>query len=1030
MKKDRLTKLGIGLSIPIFILMALFALAPNQAEAGIYAENSETTYQENWIPHTEFTGGCSPETIGTNKWYIEPGDCDKTLEFTLPNVNNINKIEIYIDLWRNRNDLSARFSINGGTTIKPNVGADWSRTPYIHEFTGSELNDFVTGANTITFWDQEGEYHVHDVAIRIYSNASDVATTEGFLHKIRANGVDYDPYNSGPSNLTVNSDQLQVSAQVSGTARFVEFHAFYDGYDDDNDGDFSDWHNVNNNNWNDGHANSAPGIDNPNPVLGGTINHIQTLEVTTPGIYTATWNLPHIVSQNNVRFKIRIVDDNNFVRDAAGGDSRNFSLVRNTPSAYFINPNFENMVLHHDGDPGYEEELSTTVVLPDDLSDFDSAYLIGAYFNNLYISINGETQFKAFLPPANNSGRWDLSITNDVLVSGNPHDIFTYLQPGVNTITYYYWNAGGQWGSLIEEPGPMIVLKREDSGGVADNKAPDLYNASPDADASFVEVDSNIAFSLFDAGSGVNTSSIVMEVNNVEVVPAISNGSSGTRVTYNPGTLPFDTLITVDVAACDNSANCMNESYSFRTVAEDSGATAVSDDFNVCTTDDLTANWTFVDPKGDSSFGIGEDYDSLTIYVPAGSSHDPHYPALTGKKPAGNESARLMQPASNSPNFVVETKFFSMPTDPYQMQGMIVEQDANDYIRFDVTYNGTELRAYVATFVNGVETRQANKILPAGTGYILIHRENGSTWNLHHSLDGNSWKPVVSFTHTISVNNVGVYAGNAQIGSSPIPAYTAEFDYLFDWGSDFVGGEDAESLALPVEISGEGSVDKSVDCGKPLTLTATPEIGWSFDHWSGASSSTQNPLTLNDWDKNETITAHFTRDEYTVTIDASSYDHTGAQTTDNAGGTITQSQATYYYGDTVELTAVPTAGWSLTSWSGAGLSGNNSSKNFTITQNETINVRFDQDKYDLDIVKDGPGNVVISSVGESRGYYIYGDEVTLTAVETNSDYKFRGWSGSINSSDNPVTFILTEGATVTALFSDSVNIFLPVIKAP
>ena len=486
MTKNRLTNVILGLSMPIVVLIGLILFIPNQAEAGIYAENNETTYQENWIPHSEFSGHCNESG---NKWFIEPWDCEKEMDFTLPNVNNIDKIEIYIDLWRNHDSQSTRFNINDGATIKPNVGSDWSRTPYVHEFTGSELNDFVTGSNTIKFWEVEGPYHVHDVAIRIYSSASQVATTQGSLHKIRANGVDYNPYLAGASNLTVNNDQLQVSANVLGNARFVEFHAYYDGYDEDNDGDFSDWHNVNNNNWNDGGVSSAPGVDNPNPVLGGTINHIQTLAVTGAGIYTATWNLPHIVSQSNVRFKVRIVDNNNYARDAAGGDSRNFTLSRNKPSAYFINPNFEDQVLHHGGDAGFDDEYSTTVVLPDDLSAFDSAYLIGAYYANLYISVNDSPQFRAFVAPANHTGRWDLSIYNNIPIGGgSTADLYSYLEPGVNTVTYTYWNASNQWGSLIEKPGPMIVLKRENSLLGTDNTPPDLFNPMPEDGSSFVEI--------------------------------------------------------------------------------------------------------------------------------------------------------------------------------------------------------------------------------------------------------------------------------------------------------------------------------------------------------------------------------------------------------------------------------------------------------------------------------------------------------------------------------------------------------------
>ncbi|MEM7330566.1 MAG: hypothetical protein AAF490_00650 [Chloroflexota bacterium] len=1026
MIKDRLTSAGMLLLLPIAIFLATLLFTPNPAEAGIYSENSETIYQENWIPHSEFRGHCD-EPGG--KWFIEPWDCEMEMDFDLPNVNTINKIEIYVDLWRNHDDQSARFSINDGATIKPNVGSDWSRSPYIHEFTGAALNDFQTGTNTIKFWDEEGAYHVHDVAIRIYSNASNVATTMGSLHKIRVNGVDYDPYNSGNpglstgSNLTVNNDQILVSANVNGTADYVEFHAYYDGYDEDNDGDFTDWHNLNNNNWNEGASNNAPGLDNPTPALGGTINHIQTVEVGPAGVYSATWNIPHIISQSGVRFKVRIVDANDHVRDAAGGDSRSFNLVRNTPSAYFINPDFEDQVLHHNGDDGFPEEYSTTVILPDDITAFDSAYLIGAYYANLYVSINDGPQIRVFESPANSTGRWDLSIINSYQSGGQSIDIFDELMPGENTITYHYWNAGNQWGSFIEKPGPMIVLKREDSSLGADSTPPDLFNAVPADGDTFAEVDTNISFWLLDTGSGVNNGSITMEVNDNLVNPTISNGPSGTRVVYNPPTdFPNNTDVTVEVNACDNSSNCMSETYTFRTIAEDSGALITTDDFNACLLGDTDANWTFVDPEGDSTAVISEDYQTIEISVPEGNRHDPSDPITNT-----NTSARILQPANNAPNFVIETKFLTIPDDKFQIQGMLLQEDANDYMRYDMFFNQGVLKLYVSTFTDGTETVHKTQTVPNSTRYILINRISSVEWDIFYSADGNNWTRLVNFNHNMVVNNVGLYAGNAPSGGQT-PAYTAVFDYILDWGAPFTDGEDSETLTLPVNVEGNGAVQKSVECGKPVTLTAVPELGWSFDSWSGAANSTDNPVVVTDWGEGESVTANFTRDEYTVSFDITSYDHTGAQTTDGAGGSIQADQATYYYGDTVTLTAVNTPGWSATDWSGAGLSGGGDSQTFTILGNETVDVRFDQDKYNLDITFDGPGNVNVSSAAQSRGYYIYGDQITLTAVETDPDFKFRKWSGDVNSFDNPYTFTVTGELNVTATFTDEILIFLPLIN--
>ena len=820
-----------GLIVPI-LMGALYFLVPQDAFAGIYSENSETVYQENWIPHSQYDGNCH----GFNpNWFIEPWECEKSLSFTLPNLNTIDNLEIYIDLWRNHDEQVARFRINNGPTYAPNVGDEWSRTPYIHEFSSAELATagFQNGSNTITFWDDEGGYHIHDVAIRIYSNSAEVTTTEGRLHNIQANGVNYDPYlNIGGNSLNVASDELLISAEVDGNAKYVEFHAYYDGYDEDNDGDFVDWHNLNHNNWNPGGSNQPYGQTNPNPELGGTINHIQTVAVNGPGIYTGTWTLPHIVSQSNVRFKVRIVDDNQYVRDAAGGDSRNFTLSRpNQPSLYAIIPDFNNFVLHHGGTGGFPDVHSETIILPN-IDDFDSAYIIGAYWSNLYITINDSPQFAAF-PGGGLPGRWDLSITNGI--SNSNTDPYNYLQEGENTITYYYFEQD-QYGSFIENPGPMIVLKRENSQLTgADTTPPDLFRESPKAGSTFVSVDTNISFNLFDADSGVDTSSISLQVNGNSVLnPVISNGGAGTLVFYDPPTFDGGETITIEVEACDNAGNCIDESYSFSTELPDLGFTATSDDFNVCSLDSTNADWTFVNPLNDgATASIDADYQKLEIFVPGGSEHD-----LLGT----NYAPRVIQPALNTPAFLLETRFTTVPTQQFQIQGLLVEASETEYIRFDMYHNGTSTQLFAASVSNNSFNFIKNDTVPITTRFLRINRDE-SNWQFFYSLDGTTWEQFHSFTDNIVVENVGVYAGNA--GSSA-PAYTAKIDYFFDLGNPISGEEDDDYLFLPVDVDGNGSVEKSIECGKPVTLTAVPDLGWEFDRWTGAASGTNPEVTVTD----------------------------------------------------------------------------------------------------------------------------------------------------------------------------------------
>lgn len=261
-----------------FLLGLVFVsvlLRPSPVEAGIYDADAEVTYKEYWVSHSEFTGGCgSHEVLAGGSWYLEPWPCAKTLAFEVADdFSQALKAEIYLDLWRNHDGHSARFSLNGGPAHAPDVGYDWSRTPFIAEIPKSELQQ---GTNTITLRDAAGGYHVHDIGFRIYhdgghpllpGSGSDVTPPDGQLTSIVASNGTFSPASGG--TLVVDDDQVTVNATASGgDVKFVEFHAYYYGYDEDNDGQFLDWHNLGRNNFH-------PGGIYPQP-RGGTIDHIGT----------------------------------------------------------------------------------------------------------------------------------------------------------------------------------------------------------------------------------------------------------------------------------------------------------------------------------------------------------------------------------------------------------------------------------------------------------------------------------------------------------------------------------------------------------------------------------------------------------------------------------------------------------------------------------------------------------------------------------------------------------------------------------
>ena len=222
----------------------------------------------------------------------------------------------------------------------------------------------------------------------------------------------------------------------------------------------------------------------------------------------------------------------------------------------------------------------------------------------------------------------------------------------------------------------------------------------------------------------------------------------------------------------------------------------------------------------------------------------------------------------------------------------------------------------------------------------------------------------------------------------------------------FADGQTKTADYLTVTIVGNGTVAKnpnqtSFDIGDKVQLTAIPAVGWSFSRWSGAISSLVNPIdvTIN---KTTSVTATFTQIEYSLSASA----------VGNGSVVKSPNQASYHYGDIVQLTAIPAVGWSFSRWSG-DLSGSISPANLTITGNMTVVATFTQIGYSLMFSTVGNGSVIRNP---DQASYHYGDSVQLTASPS-IGWSFSGWTGDLSGSTNPSTISVTKNMTVTATFS-------------
>jgi chitodextrinase len=213
--------------------------------------------------------------------------------------------------------------------------------------------------------------------------------------------------------------------------------------------------------------------------------------------------------------------------------------------------------------------------------------------------------------------------------------------------------------------------------------------------------------------------------------------------------------------------------------------------------------WRVFDPVGDSGVSVGSG--RLRVSVPAGVRHDLWEGAL--------EAPRVLQAAPDA-DFEVEAKFDSAVTLTHQVQGLVAQAGVGTLVRFDVHSAQGATKVFAATFVNGQATVRVYASIPVGAPVFLRMKRAGSAWTLSYSGDGGSWTVAASFSFSLAVNEVGLFAGN--VGQPP-PAFTALVDYFR------VVGEGAPPPPPPDE-------DPPVISGVAVSAgTTAATVTWSTD---------------------------------------------------------------------------------------------------------------------------------------------------------------------------------------------------------
>ena len=251
-------------------------------------------------------------------------------------------------------------------------------------------------------------------------------------------------------------------------------------------------------------------------------------------------------------------------------------------------------------------------------------------------------------------------------------------------------------------------------------------------------------------------------------------------------------------------------------------------------------------------------------------------------------------------------------------------------------------------------------------------------------------------SYTISVTPDGSLSSGSQ-----------DFSIIIT-GAATISDTPGQQYTLTVNTSGSGSVDLdppggTYSSGTWVDCTAIADPGWHFDHWAGDLSGSTNPESIL-MDDDQSITAVFVQDEYTLTVNVS------------GSGSVTKNpnQSTYHYNDVVQLTANADPGWSFDHWSG-DLTGSTNPDNLTITGNMSVTAVFTQNEYTLTTNVSGSGSV---TKYPNQSTYHYNDVVQLTA-NANPGWTFDHWTGDLTGSTNPDNITITGNMSVTAVFTQN-----------
>jgi hypothetical protein len=293
--------------------------------------------------------------------------------------------------------------------------------------------------------------------------------------------------------------------------------------------------------------------------------------------------------------------------------------------------------------------------------------------------------------------------------------------------------------------------------------------------------------------------------------------------------------------------------------------------------------------------------------------------------------------------------------------------------------------------------------------------------------------PAGTGTTVPAPGSVNRYKKEAVVPIEAVPASGYKFIQWHCWVADFydptttVTMHDNEhvtaefaplrsTLTLRADPAGAGTTDPppgghEFDTGETVTIRAIPADGYRFVKWMCPVADPNSPVTTIALNRDETVTAVFEKSRCRLTVNL----------TTGEGGTarpVGIGDSYHWWGNPVELTAVPDEGFRFVRWHGDVSLTHAPVTSVFMDADKTVSVEFERASAVLTLSVEPPEGGTTRPAPDIAHAFTWGDTASVKA-RPNPGWRFLRWEGPVDDPETDSTFVVVkDGTAVTARFSE------------